>query len=281
MISKKNAFIIALILGLGVFAIFINLLTYQIESNAFTIAVTDSQSAMFQNLDRLSNDLSTKVVLKKYANEFELMKAVYSGQVDAYSINLFRYIESYSKLPSGKAIVGIPTDYYLVASRKMVAMPDYVDKLAATEDSRGKITRPKIGIFESVISEQLLSGIRYSSITYSDSNERLKALNDSIIDYAIIREDYFDTTQYVVLKKLTDFGYTQDVFVLSREWIDNDIEDHLNIVTSIINAFTKTVTTPNEDEVIRAMTYLFNTERIQTRYYYKDLVYTLSAESNQ
>lgn len=281
MISKKNAFIIALIIGLGVFAIFINLLTYQIESKAFTIAVTESQSALFHNLDQLSSDLSTKVVLKKYANEFELMKAVYSGQVDAYSINLFRYIETYSKLPSGKAIIGIPTDYYLVASQVVVNMPDYVDKLTSTEDSRGKITRPKIGIFESVISEQLLSGSRYSSISYSDSKERLKALNDTIIDYAIIREDYYDQTQYSILKKLSDFGYTQDVFVLSKTWIDNDIEAQLDIVTSIINTFTTPVSAPKEDEVMKAMTLLFNSERIQTRYYYKDLVYTLNAESHQ
>lgn len=281
MVSKKNTFIIVLILALGVFAIFINLLTYKMESSAFTIGVTESKSDLFYDLDRLSSDLSNKVVLKTYISESELMKAVYSGQVDAYPINLFSYIESFSKLPSGKAIIGIPSDYYLIASYEKINMPDYVDKLTLTEDSRGKISRPKIGVFESVISEQLLDGIRFSSMTYSDSKERLKALNDSIIDYAIVRDDYYDSDQYAIIKKISDIGYTQDVFVLSKEWIDKDIEEHLNIVSSIINVISTKVTSPDEDQVIRAMTYLFNSERLQTRYYYKDLVYSLYAESNQ
>jgi len=280
MLTKKNAIISLIVLALGVFAVFINFYTNQIESNAFTIAVTESHRDLLSDVDTLSAELDRKINIKLFDNENDLMKEVYSGQVDAYCINLLSYIESFSKRPSSKAILGIPNDYYLVASIEVVKMPGYVELLESNKlsvsnsSSEKKISRPRIGVFDQLITEQMLNGFRYTTMTYYDSNERLRALNDSLIDYAIISKDLYDSNQHVIIKKMSDLGYFEDVFILSKNWLDTSIEEQLNIVEMLSKSMAYSVDLPNESQVIQAMTTLFNAERIQTRYYYEDLVYS-------
>ncbi len=221
----------------------------------FTIAITRSHAKLFEQFKNLSSKLSTEVVLEIYENESDLMKAVYGGDVDAYSINVFSYIEQFADLPNGKAILGLPSEYYLIAKQDR------------------EVARPKIGIFDKTLTFYMLQGAKYTTVSYSNTSERLQALNDGLIDYAIIASADFEVGKAIIVKKMSDLGYNEDLFVLNRPWIDADIEAGLDIVENISKALTQATKAPDEILLMRAMSELFKEEKIPTRYYYKDLVY--------
>jgi hypothetical protein len=221
----------------------------------FTIAITKAHAKRFEHYKALSTKVNTEVILDIYENESDLMKAVYSGTVDAYSINVFAYLEQFADLPKGKAILGLSNDYYLITKQT------------------GEIDRPQIGVFDETLSFYLLHGTKYATITYSETSERLQALNDGFIDFAIVSSADYDENQAIIVKKMSDLGYTEDLFVLTRPWIDKDVELGLNIVQNLTNILTEETNAPDETILMKAMSELFKDEKIPTRYYYEDLVY--------
>ncbi len=221
----------------------------------FTIAITKAHAKRFEHYKALSTKVSTEVILDVYENESDLMKAVYGGTVDAYSINVFAYLEQFADLPYGKAILGLPADYYLITKQA------------------GEVNRPQIGIFDETLAFYLLHGAKYATISYSETSERLQALNDGFIDFAIVSSSDYDEKQAIVVKKMSDLGYTEDLFVLTRPWLDKDTEMGLNIVQNLANILTEETNAPDETMLMKAMSELFKDEKIPTRYYYKDLVY--------
>lgn len=232
------------------------MLSDQKKSDApFTIAITKAHAKRFEHYKALSTKVNTEIILDVYENESDLMKAVYSGSVDAYSINVFAYLEQFADLPKGMAILGLPTDYYLITKQA------------------GEVDRPQIGVFDETLSFYLLHGAKYATISYSETSERLQALNDGFIDYAIVSSTDYDAKQAIVVKKMSDLGYTEDLFVLTRPWIDKDSEMGLNIIQNITNILTEETKAPDETILMKAMSELFKDEKIPTRYYYKDLVY--------
>lgn len=221
----------------------------------FTIAITKSHAKRFEHYKALSSKLNTEIILDIYENESDLMKAVYSGSVDAYSINVFAYLAQFADLPKGKAILGLSAEYYLITKQE------------------GEVDRPQIGVFDDTLSFYLLHGAKYATISYSDPAERLQALNDGFIDFAIVSSADYDAEKAIIVKRMTDLGYKEDLFVLTSLWIERDREIGLDIVQSLSNILTEVTNAPDETMLIKAMSELFKDEKIPTRYYYKDLVY--------
>jgi len=240
---------------ISVSAIWLSFENQQKAEAPFTIAITKSHAKLFENYKALSANLSKEVVLKIYDNEAALMKAVYSGSVDAFSINVFTYLKQFADLPKGKAILGLPAEYYLIA----------------TQD--GDVERPKIGTFDEPLTFYMLKGVKYETVTYSGAAERLQALNDGLIDYAIISSADYNAENALIIKKMSTLGYNEDIFVLTQPWIESDSELGLNIVAHISKILTLETKAPDEATLMKAMSELFKDEKIPTRYYYKDLVY--------
>ncbi len=228
---------------------------HKIADAPFTIAITKQHAKLFENYKALNKDLFEDVTLEIYANEAELMKAVYGGSVDAFSINVFSYLEQYAELPMGKAILGLPADYYLIAKQP------------------GEVDRPKIGIFDETLSFYMLQGVKYTTVAYSDQSKRLQALNDGLIDYAIISSIDYNPENSIIFKKMSALGYKEDLFILTRPWIDSDIEGGLDLIKQLSKILPEDIKAPNEVMLMKAMSELFKDEKIPTRYYYKDLVY--------
>jgi hypothetical protein len=253
--ASKTLALIILVFIISATAITLTLKDQKKADIPFTIAITKAHAKHFENFRSLATKVNTEVILDIYDNESDLMKAVYSGSVDAYSINTFAYLEQFADLPSGKAILGLPSDYYLITKQT------------------GEIDRPQIGVFDDILSFYLLQGEKYATITYTNSLERIQALNDGFIDFAIVSSADYDAQQAIIVKKMSDLGYTEDLFVLTRSWIEKDSEMSLNIVQNLTNILTEATKAPDETILMKAMSDLFKDEKIPTRYYYKDLVY--------
>lgn len=221
----------------------------------FTIAITKQHAKLFENYKSLSQNLFEEVTIEIYENEAELMKAVYGGSIDAFSINVFTYLEQYAELPMGKAIFGLPADYYLIAKQT------------------GEVERPKIGVFDDTLSFYMLQGIKYTTVAYSDTSKRLQALNDGLIDYAIISSIDYNAENSIIFKKMSALGYKEDLFILTRPWIDLDTDSGLDLINQISKVLPQDIKAPDEVMLMKAMSDLFKDEKIPTRYYYKDLVY--------
>ncbi len=253
--ASKTLVLLLIVIIISTTAIALTLSDQKKADVPFTIAITKAHAKRFEHYKALSTKVNTEVILDIYENESDLMKAVYSGTVDAYSINVFAYLEQFADLPKGKAILGLPTDYYLITKQV------------------GEVNRPQIGVFDETLSFYLLHGAKYATISYSETSERLQALNDGFIDFAIVSSTDYDAQQAIVVKKMSDLGYTEDLFVLTRPWIDKDSETELNIIQNLTNIMTEETKAPDETMLMKAMSELFKDEKIPTRYYYKDLVY--------
>lgn len=252
--SKTLAlFIIVIVISIGALALTI---LSQLKADApFTIAVTKAHAQKFENYQALSPKLNVSVALEIYEDEADLMKAVYSGSVDAYSINVFTYLEQFNDLPKGKAILGLSSDYYLIAKKE------------------NDTSRPKIGIFDETLSYYMLRGAKYSTVYYSSTKERLKALYEGLIDYAIISSADYDQAQAIIFKKMSTQGYNEDLFILTNPWIESEGEIGLDIVNQISETLTQETKAPDKTLLMKAMSELFKDEKIHNRYAYEDLVF--------
>lgn len=253
--SSKTMTLFIIVFVISASALALSIFSHIKADAPFTIAITKSHAKLFENYQALTSKLNVEVVLEIYENEADLMKAVNGGFVDAYSINVFAYIEHFADLPKGQAILGLPSDYYLIAKQERT------------------IDRPKIGLFDETLTNYMLSGVKYASISYSNTHDRLNALRDGLIDYAVIPSTDYDPSQGIITKKMSALGYKEDLFILTRPWIESDIEVELDIVQQFSATLTQETKAPDEAMLMKVMSELFMDERIPTRYYYKDLVY--------
>lgn len=254
--QKKNPLLIILILVLACTVIAINFWEINLRKNTLTIGLTPQQMTLLSS--KVPFDLGDpfKVKLVTYETEQALLQAIYAKKVDVYILDTYRYIEQFAKLPSSRAVFGIPSDYYLITL------------------SDEQVKRPRVGMLSNSISEHLLKGKVYSEHLYSDYKECLQALNNGLIDQAVLQERYVDESKFKVLSKLSSLGYKEDLLIVSTSWLEKNDDEDLALLNNIASMYEMNLEKPNETQLVDVMTELFTSENIPTRYYYKDLVYT-------
>lgn len=286
MTSKKYGLILFSIFVLSIGGILLNVYLDTLSQKMFVIGVTHSHDQMLTQTKTLEGIVEQKIQIKTYNDEVELMKAVYSGEIDAFVINAFNYIDSYSELEGAKAILGIPADYYLISQKaKIVASGDASQAGASeigassTDTSNSKVA-PKddvsfaVGTYDELLSEYLISGIDFKTTRdFYSPLDAIKALRDGIIQYACVPKSYYDADEHDILKKISTMGYTQDVLVLTQAWLEKETMDDLRLIPAFKKAIVVETTLPDESQIMNIMTLLFNAEINETRYYYDDLVF--------
>ncbi|GAB6109291.1 substrate-binding domain-containing protein [Fusibacter bizertensis] len=253
---KKTPILFFVILVLTSAVIITNLLVYNQNRQTLTIGLTPQQNTLIDKTKKMNLDAPYKVKFVIYDNEQALLQAIYAKNVDVFILDTYSYIEQYAKLPSSRAILGVPSDYYLIAT------------------SESPIIHPRVGMLSSSLPEHLLSGTVYSKYIYNDYNECLQALSSGLIDQAVLQEKYVDLKKFMVLTKLSSLGYKEDLLIVSTPWLEKNDEEDLSLLQNINTLFNSELLKPNEAQLVDVMTELFTSEIITTRYYYKDLVYT-------
>lgn len=253
--SRLNWVILMLII-IGATAFITGVYFERMPSKRFIIALTEEHLDQFNNENSLPKILNKDVELRIYQSRNDLLKAVYSEDVDAYIVDAFHYIKNYQTSARSRAIYGIPSDKYLVAK------------------SNEAITRPRIATFDEIIANVLIKNKEHSVVLYDSEKEIVNALNSDFVDMAVLTTEYDTADAFITQNSLVTLGFTEDVLILSSKWFADDSDDHLEIVAALNVVFKQARTAPDETSLLNVMGYLFKAELIPTRYYYKDLVYT-------
>lgn len=222
----------------------------------FIIAIPESHKSLIKDVSSLTSLLDKPVDIMIHPDESALIRSIRNGEADAFITSSFNFISDFSKLNHAKAIFGIPSDYYLVS------------RIGADG------VQNKVAVFDPYISQILQNGASYSTMTIYGTHERLVTLEEAYVSHIIMHASYFDSEKYTIINQLSTRGYTQDLFVLTSEWIDYDQENEHALLDALEKALRLPLEKPIEDELIRAMSHLFRLETISTRYYYSDLVYS-------
>ncbi|HAS73452.1 MAG TPA: hypothetical protein DCS67_04850 [Clostridiales bacterium UBA8960] len=254
----KSSFYIVMTLVISIAAIVLSIYTSNDARNHFVIALTPEHRSLFDQTHILSEGIKRPVKVIELENEYELKKRIYSGEVDAYVVGSFFYIEQYSQLGGSWAVFGVPSDYYLVTLMNHES------------------TQNRVAAFDSFMPSILIGDGSLSNVLIYDSEKRLIALSEDYVSHIIIHASSFDPTKHQIVEKMSNRGYTEDLLILTAEWIEYDTEHNHDLIRTLSQVMTKPLDKPAESEVLSAMTYLFRNEYIPTRYYYKDLVYSIN-----
>lgn len=253
--KNKSTLYILLTLCIATLAIIMSIFASRGTADRFVIAIPESHGTLIKDASTLSTLLGKPVDIQIHSDESALIRAIRAGEADAFITSSFTFISEYANLNNAKAVFGIPTDYYLVSS-------------IGVNDKKNKIA-----VFDPYISKLLQNDTSFSTVTIYGTHERIVALEEAYVSQIIMHASYLDTSRHAVVDRLSTKGYTEDLFVLSLEWIDYDQEHQHALIDALEKAMRLPLEKPLEDELLRAMSHLFSLETISTRYYYSDLVY--------
>ena len=239
-------------------ALILNLVFTLQEKNIFKIGIASTSPLRIADTKDLEEAIGIPVQLMIYPSEAELIKNLRSDQLDAYTMNPFTFIENFASTEGDRAILGIPNDYFLVT-------------LNTTE----LIEMPKIGLIDEHMSSLLISSITPGHTTkeFSDPQDGLRALNDGQITHLVIPKALYDKNNHRIVEKLSFLGYSEELLILTKYWQDFDFENDYPLQQAINDSLYEALSPPDTNQLINAMTYLFNLEKLNTRYYYEDLVH--------
>ncbi len=252
--SIKPLAIIATLI-ISAVAIFFSIKTTISTSERFIIAVTEAHRSLFVDKTKLATLLDRPVDIIVFSDESALTGSIRSGEADAYVTSPFYFISEFSRLENAKAIFGIESDYYLVSKK----------------DVDNETT--KVAVFDPYMSQILQGTEPLSPVTIYGTHDRLVAMDEAYVSHVIIHASYFDDQKHLIKDRMSTKGYTQDLFILTSEWVDFDAENGHALIDALASAMKTPPDKPIEEELLRTMSYLFRLEAISTRYYYADLVH--------
>ena len=236
----------------------------------FFIGMDRSHVQLRIDTDKLSEVVGRDVRVLFFDDEADLLKSVYQGDIDAYILNTFNYISNLDKLERAKAILAISADYYFVANKK--EFPTF-SEIPLYEEKSPDTPSFKVGISETLISDFIMSSTSLkTNTTELKPTEIIKALDDGLIEFAVISKSNYHQDKHLILKKASDLGYQEDVLILTHEWIELETIEDLGIVAAF-DFESEIERLPAEAQMMNIMTLLFNAEINDTRYYFDDLVF--------
>ena len=236
----------------------------------FFIGMDRSHVQLRIDTDKLSEVVGRDVRVLFFDDEADLLKSVYQGDIDAYILNTFNYISNLDKLERAKAVLAISADYYFVANKK--EFPTF-SEIPLHEENSPNTPSFKVGISETLISDFIMSSTSLKTDTTElKPTEIIKALDDGLIEFAVISKSNYHQDKHLILKKASDLGYQEDVLILTHEWIELETIEDLGIVAAF-DFESEIERLPAEAQMMNIMTLLFNAEINDTRYYFDDLVF--------
>ena len=236
----------------------------------FFIGMDRSHDQLRIDTDKISEVVGRDVRVLFFDDEADLLKSVYQGDIDAYILNTFNYISNLDKLERAKAILAISADYYFVANKK--EFPTF-SEIPLHEEKSPDTPSFKVGISETLISDFIMSSTSLkTNTTELKPTEIIKALDDGLIEFAVISKSNYHQDKHLILKKASDLGYQEDVLILTHEWIELETIEDLGIVAAF-DFESEIERLPAEAQMMNIMTLLFNAEINDTRYYFDDLVF--------
>lgn len=251
-------------------ALFLNFYLDAKTKEFFIIGMDRSHDRLQLNTDKLSETVGQDVRVLYFDDEADLLKSVYQGDIDAYILNTFNYISQLDQLEGAKAILGVSTDYYLVANKTI--FPTFTE-IPLYEEKSPDTPTFKVGITEPLISDFILSTTSLkTSISKLKPTEIIRALDEGLIDFAVISKSDYRENHHLILKKASDLDYQEDVLILTQEWIELETIEDMGIVAAI-DFESEVEKLPVEAHMMNIMTLLFNAEINDTRYYFDDLVF--------
>lgn len=251
----KPLYIIAILI-ITTIAVFFSVKSSIDTKERFVIAVTEAHRSLIVDKTKLAAMLDRSVDIIVHSDESALAGSIRSGEADAYIVSPFYFISEFSRLENAKAIFGIESEYYLVSKKDAVNETN------------------KVAVFEPYMSQILQDTEPLSPVTIYGTHDRIVAMDEAYVSHIIIHASYFDDQKYVIKDRMSAKGYTQDLFVLTSEWIDYDTENGHALTDALGSAMKMQPDKPIEEELLRTMSYLFRLEDISTRYYYADLVHS-------
>lgn len=218
----------------------------------------------FQDTSRIhigmlySSEINSPDGVTFYKNSSELIALTKDGEFDAVLLNGLEYIKNYNQLFEYTALYVYPEEYGIVY------FDEPVDNV------------PKIAITDRLIAEYYIDKTKwltYDIIEYNTEKEAYNALNEGLVDYAVLRTPYLNQSKSIgskLVKVSVDDHLTDHLILIHKRfksdegvWTLNSFQNDLNIQSLGI---------PDEDALIESIRWLYSKNYIATRYYYKDLV---------
>lgn len=246
--SKKTMIPLAITIAVVfIGSVLINLYLFKENENTFEIGILNYDKDEF-NLN--VTDFSYPIKIVQFTAEDELLQAYLSNEVDAIVIDCFSYVKNYGDLLGGKAILSKQTPFIL-------------------KKSEGSSLPVKIG---SAYEWLLLNYNTHTRIVYKNSMSALNALLENQVDEVLLpakmmKYENDDST-------ITSFGEIDMLLIVNGNWLRKDQDEELELVKALDQLTSDAFVSPSESSLNDIVTKLFSSELIETRYYYKDLVYT-------
>lgn len=246
--NKKTIILLTIIIAIVfIGSILINLYQFKIKKDTFEIGIFDYDKEAF-NLK--VTDFPYKIKLVPFNAEDELLQAYLSNEVDAIVIDGYSYIKNYGDFLGGRAVFSIQTPFVIKKS-EISSSPD------------------KIG---SAYEWLLVNYNTHARIVYKNSTSALNALLENHVDEVLLPAKMLDHTNED--PTITSFGDIDMLLIVNGVWLHKDQDEELDLVSTLDQITSDRFVIPSEVSLNAIVTKLFSTELIETRYYYKDLVYT-------
>jgi hypothetical protein len=196
--------------------------------------------------------LTSPHTLHKANNTRELLAHAHEYKPDVLLLNAFDYIENYETLFNYRAIATISDHYGLLQS------------------SSTAYKTPKVAFSDKRIVEYYIESNKlwqtYNLIRVENLDQLSNLLEDSLVEYAIVRS-------MPGSKLETTTALYDQLVLLNMDSIDPTIiDENPNLPDYFFNSFD--FGSPDEEALNEAVRWLYNKGLINTRYYYKDLVYS-------
>ena len=246
--NKKTIILLTIIVAIVfIGTILINLYQYKVKEDTFEIGIFDYDKEEF-NLK--VTDFPYKIKLVPFTAEDELLQAYISNDVDAIVIDGYSYIKNYGDLLGGRAIFSIRTPFVIKKSE----MPSSANKIGSAYEWL------------------LVNYNTHARIVYKNSKSALNALLENQVDEVLLPAKMLDSVNED--PTITSFGDIDMFLIVNGVWLHKDQDEELDLVSSLELITSDRFVIPSEVSLNAIVTKLFSTELIETRYYYKDLVYT-------
>lgn len=246
--NKKTLLFLTIIIAIVFLgSTIVNLYLIKLNEDTFDIGILDYDKDEF-NLK--GTDFPYEVKLVTFIAEDELLQAYLSNEVDAIMIDGYSYVKSYGDLLGGRAIFTKPTPFIIKKS-----------ELSSTPE--------KIG---SAYEWLLVNYNTHARIVYKNTTSALNALIENHVNEVLLPADLLGDS--IDDPTVTAFGNIDMLLVVNGVWLHKDQDEELDLVRTLDQITSDHFVIPSETSLNAIVTKLFSTELIETRYYYKDLVYT-------
>ncbi len=246
--SRKTIIPIMIIIGaVFIVSILINFYLFKIKKDTFEIGMLNYDRREFE---LAATDFPYTIKLVQFDAEDELLQAYLSNDIDAIVIDGFSYVKQYGDFQGGRAVLSKKTPF-IIKKSDLSKAPD------------------KIG---SAYEWLLVNYNTHARNIFKNTTSALNALLENQVDEVLLPEKMLENASGD--STITHFGDIEMLLIVNSLWLHKDQDESLDLIRTLEQITSDQFITPTESGLNAIVTKLFSSEIIETRYYYKDLVYT-------